>query len=171
MYADDTQFLDAEIPSNLHVLKTRVESSLSAALTWFTQNRLKINATKMEMIILSSRRQVSKADMSVQFGNDVIFPTESVKVLGVVIDQHLTWTSHITLIVQRCYCVLVCLARNRHKLPKCVRRLLVESLVFPHIRYCITVWGSCTAAQRRRVQKAINFGVRIVNGLMVCVTM
>ena len=165
MYADDTQFLDAEIPSNLHVLKTRVESSLSAALTWFTQNRLKINATKTEMIILRSRRQVSKADMSVQFGNDVIFPTESVKVLGVVIDQHLTWTSHITLIVKRCYCVLLCLARNRHKLPKCVRRLLVESLVFPHIRYCITVWGSCTAAQRRRVQKAINFGVRIVNGL------
>ena len=43
--------------------------------------------------------------------------------------------------------------------------MLVESLVFPHIRYCIAVWGSCTATQKQRVQKAINFGVRIVNGL------
>ena len=43
--------------------------------------------------------------------------------------------------------------------------MLVESLVFPHIRYCITVWGNCTAAQRQRVQKAISFGVRIVTGL------
>ena len=57
------------------------------------------------------------------------------------------------------------LARIRHKLPKCVRRLLVESLVFPHIRYCLTVWGGCTTTQRPRVQKAINFGGRIVTGL------
>ena len=41
----------------------------------------------------------------------------------------------------------------------------MESLVFPHIRYCIAVWGSCTATQKQRVRKAINFGVRIVTGL------
>ena len=43
--------------------------------------------------------------------------------------------------------------------------MLIESLVFPHIRYCITVWGNCTATQKQRVQKAANFGVRIVTGL------
>ena len=165
MYADDTQFLDAESPSNLQALKTRIESSLAASLKWFTQNRLKINPTKTEMIILKSRRQNSNSDLSIHFGNDEISPKQSVKVLGVVIDEHLSWNYPISLVVQRCYCVLVSLARIRHKLPKCVRQMLVESLVFPHIRYCITVWGNCTATQKQRVQKAINFGVRIVTGL------
>ena len=165
MYADDTQFLDADLPSNLQALKARVESSLQISLRWFAQNRLKVNPTKTEMIILSSRRQNYDAALSIDFGNDELTPKQSVKVLGVVIDQHLTWNGHISLVVQRCYCVLVSLARIRHKLPKCVRQMLVESLVFPHIRYCITVWGSCTAAQKQRVQKAINFGVRVVTGL------
>ena len=165
MYADDTQFFDAESPSNLQALKTRIESSLAASLKWFTQNRLKINPTKTEMIILKSRRQNSNSDLSIHFGNDEISPKQSVKVLGVVIDEHLSWNYHISLVVQRCYCVLVSLARITHKLPKCVRQMLIESLVFPHIRYCITVWGNCTATQKQRVQKAINFGVRIVTGL------
>ena len=41
-----TQFLDADLPSNLEALKTRIESTLAISLKWFTQNRLKINTTK-----------------------------------------------------------------------------------------------------------------------------
>ena len=165
MYADDAQFIDADFPSNHQALKARIENTLHVALKWFTQNRLKINPTKTEMVILRSRRQSTNANLTVHFGNDEIVPKRSVKILGVVIDQHMSWDCHVSLAVQRCYCVLVSLARIRHKLPKCVSRLLVESIVFPRIRYCITVWGSCTATQRQRVQKAINFGVRIVTGL------
>ena len=46
MYADDAQFLDSDVPSNLSDLKIRLETSMSAALKWFTQNRLKINPSK-----------------------------------------------------------------------------------------------------------------------------
>ena len=37
--------------------------------------------------------------------------------------------------------------------------------MFPHIQYCMCVWGSCTATQRRRLQKCINFAARVVSGL------
>ena len=164
MYADDTQFLDADYPLNIQALKSRVENSLSVALKWFVQNRLKINPAKTEMVTLRSRR-LHVENFSVYFGDDKISPSDSVRVLGVTIDSHLTWVDHISSIVRRCYCVLVGLARMRHKLPKCTRRLLVEALVFPHLRYCVNVWGSCTANQKQRVQKVINFGVRIVTGL------
>ena len=45
------------------------------------------------------------------------------------------------------------------------KKLLVQSVVLPHIRYCTTVWDGCSATQKHRIQKAINFGVRIVTGL------
>ena len=60
--------------------------------------------------------------------------------------------------------ILVSLARMRNRLPKDTKRLLIEALVFPHIRYCASVWGSCCIAQKKRVQKVINFGARIVSG-------
>ena len=163
MYADDAQFLDADYPSNIEALKSRVESSLSVALKWFIQNHLKINSAKTEMVILRSSRQ--NVDFSVSFGSDTISPAGRVRILGVTIDSHLAWVDHISCVVRRCYCVLVGVARMRQKLPKCTRRILIEALVFPHLRYCVTVWGSCTASQKQRIQKVINFGVRIVAGL------
>ena len=99
------------------------------------------------------------------FGEDEISPSDSVKILGVTLDPHLSWDSHVGIVVRRCNCVLIGLARLRHKLPKCTRQLLVQALVFPHIRYCLTVWGNCSATLRARVQKVINFGARIVYGL------
>ena len=154
-----------DCPSNTQALKSRIEESLFVGLKWFTQNRLKINPAKTEMVILKSRRQNINTDLSVQFGNDKISPASSVKVLGVTIDSQLTWENHIAFVVRKCYCVLIGLARIRHRLPRCIRQLLVEALVFPHIRYCMSVWGNCTATQKRRVQKAINFGARLVFGL------
>ena len=117
------------------------------------------------MVILKSRRQNSDTDFSVQFGGDQVSPSSSVRVLGVVIDPCMTWEKHVGQIVQRCYAVLVGLARMRHRLPQETKRMLVEALVLPHVRYCIGVWGSCTAEQKKRVQKVINFGARIVTGL------
>ena len=165
LYADDAQFLDTETPSNIDALKTRVENNLSIAVKWFTQNRLKVNPSKTEMVILKSSRQKSDTNFSVKFGSNEISPSSSVKVLGVTIDSHLTWEKHISVVVQRCYMILVGLARMRHRVPRDTKCMLVEALVFPHVRYCISVWGSCTAEKKKRVQRAINFGARIVTGL------
>ena len=90
---------------------------------------------------------------------------ESVKVLGVSLDSGLKWEHHIATIVRRCYCVLIGLARIRCRVPRETRRLLVEALVFPHLQYCMCVWGSCSATQKRRLQKCINFAARVVSGL------
>ena len=164
-YADYCQFFDAASPSETQTLKCRVENTLATFLTWFTQNRLKINPSKTEMLIIKSRRQTANTDFSVSFGDDEIFPSDSVKILGVTVDPHLSWDVHVGIIVRRCNVVLIGIARLRHKLPKCTRQLLVQTLVFPHIRYCLTVWGNCSASLKARIQKVINFGARIVSGL------
>ena len=44
------------------------------------------------------------------------------------------------------------------------KKILIEALVLPHIRYCLSVWGGCGVGERRRVQKAVNFAARIVTG-------
>ena len=84
-------------------------------MTWFTQNRLKINQAKTEMVILKSRRQNLYSNFPDLFGGVTILPSPSVKVLGVTIDTHLTWESHVTSVVQRCNMLLVGLARMRSR--------------------------------------------------------
>ena len=69
------------------------------------------------MLLIKSRRQTPNTDFSVSFDGDQIKPSDSVKILGVTIDSHfnLSWESHVGIIVQRCNCVLIGLARQRHK--------------------------------------------------------
>ena len=164
-YADDCQFLDAVPPSDISTLKCRVESTLASVLVWFTQNRLKINPSKTEICVMKSRRQTASTDFSLSVGDDEISPSSSVKILGVTIDSHLSWDLHVGKVVRRCNVILIGLARMRHRLPKCTRKILVQALVFPHIRYCLTVWGNCSCSHKARIQKVINFGARIVSGL------
>ena len=165
MYADHTQFFDFDSPKNTDELKTRVENTLSTALHWFTQNRLKINPNKTEMVIFQSKRIRDNPNFSISFDTETIYPSKSAKLLGVFLDCHLSWHDHISFVVRKCYSILVGLARTHRRIPKCTKKLLIDALVFPHIRYCLAVWGGGGVGERRRVQKAINFGARIVTGI------
>ena len=167
MYADDTQFFDSDSPKNITSLKVRIQNTLSTAQNWFTRNRLKINPSKTEMIIFQSKRITQSPDssFSISFGTDIINPSQSAKVLGVVVDRHLSWHDHVSSVVQKCYCILIGIARAHRRIPQCVKQLLIEALVFPHIRYCLSVWAGCGVGERRRVQKVINFAARVVTGL------
>ena len=150
---------------NIPQLKQRVEENLSVALLWFTQNRLKINPTKTDLLVLKSSRQNINFNFTVEFGGSELLPVESVKILGVLLDSCLTWEHHVAAITRRCYCILIGLARMQRRVPRETKRQLVEALVFPHLQYCMCVWGSCTLTQKRRLQRCVNFGARVVTGL------
>ena len=87
-------------------LKSRVEDTFETVLTWFTQNRLKVNPSKTKMLVIKSRRHTANTDFSVSFGEDEISPSDSVKILGVTLDPHLSWDSHVGIVVRRCNSIL-----------------------------------------------------------------
>ena len=101
MYADDVQFIDSETPNNVESLKARMESTLATALTWFTQNSLKINPTKTEFLLLKTRGKRTR-EITIRFGDHMLKAVPKAKVLGVIIDSALTWEDHVTMTVQRC---------------------------------------------------------------------
>ena len=79
MYADDAQFIDADTPANADALCARMEETLSTPLNWFTQNRLKINPRKTDLLLVKSPRVNTNANVEVNFGPAIIRPSSSVK--------------------------------------------------------------------------------------------
>ena len=148
MYADDTQFLDADLPVKISDLKRRVEDTLAVAGKWFVKSRLKISPSKTEMLLIHSRR-LQNISFSVSFDNSEIKPSNSVQILGVTFDSGLTWEPHVSAVVRRCYGILIGLARVRNRLPRETKRLLIEALVFSHVRYCLFVWVLVAVLLRR----------------------
>ena len=87
------------------------------ALLWFTRNRLKGKPSKTELLFLKSPRQHVAHSLNVCFGATRLTPEQSAKLLGVYLDPNLTWERHISMITQRCYYVLIGLARMQRGVP------------------------------------------------------
>ena len=167
-YADDTQLLDRSLPDpqNLASLKVRVENSLNVMQRWFSSNSLKMNPQKTDFILIGIRQTISKTEnFHLSITGSVSKPSPTIKLLGVTFDPYLTWGAHITQIVRRCNALLISLSKFRHHFDQETIKLLIETHVFPHILYCISVWGGTTKNHLTRIQKLINFSARIVTGL------
>jgi len=83
----------------------------------------------------------------------------------VIVDSGLTFDDHVSLVIRRSYATLGGLSKLSKRLPKEVKKLIVEMLVFPHLSYCLTAWAGCGKTQRRRVQRVINHCAQVVFGV------
>ena len=76
------------------------------------------------------------------------------KILGVVIDNHLDWSSQVDKIYKTVSKVLGVLWCIKRYLPRESRITFVNAFVLPHLTYCSTVWGTSTHISRlEKLQK------------------
>ena len=163
-----SQLLDSAHPDNLSGLMSRQEETLLIVRSYFTSNSLKMNPSKTTLILVGTPQNLKKtSSFRINIAGHILTPSLSVKLLGVTLDRSLLWDEHICSVVKKCYSILVCLYKIRHHLTPEARKLLIQSHVFPHILYCLSVWGGAAACHLSRVQKILYFGARIVTGTRI----
>jgi len=167
-YADDTQLLDSSLPDSgsMLQLKIRIEESMASVHNWFKTNSLKMNASKTDFILLGTKNSLRKAaNFQLDFSGSTFASSDAIKLLGVIVDQALTWDQHISVVVRRCYCILVSLNRFRRHFSTEALITIIQAHVFSQIIYCLPIWGGAADYQLHRVQKVINFAARVVTGV------
>ena len=164
-YADDTQILVSGPKSSLSDLVARLESSLTSLDIYFRSNGLKVNESKFEVLPLGTRQNLRDLpSFVVKFREVTLTPCTEAKNLGVTFDRHMTWDTHVSQLSQKCIGILTGLSHLRHYLPPAIIPTIVSSLVFSHIRYCLTVYGNGSAKNTAVVQQILNFAARVISG-------
>ena len=88
MYADDTHITYAG--SDLHWIQFILSHDLEKLSKWLVSNRITLNATKTEVMLIGSRQRLSALSDTLELSIDNI-PIEqvsSVKSLGIYIDEN-----------------------------------------------------------------------------------
>ena len=121
------------------------------------------------MLLLTKAGQIcfqcrDAPEVTLTFNGSQLLESETVKSLGLVIDRHLNFKAHVDSVVSKCTGVLIALTHARQVIPRCTLPSIVQALAISMVRYCISVYGSCSKTQLRRIQKVINFGARVVSG-------
>ena len=112
---------------------------------WMNANRLVINADKTHLMVMASRGNKAREQVSINAGGYIICPSETEKLLGGILHQSVTWKQHIqghksSLMNQLC-------SRLNGLKKVCVNasfrtRLMMANGVFmSKLSYLITLWG------------------------------
>ena len=164
-FAGDTQLLISGKKSDMQSLVNVMESSLASLYQWFCANGMKVNAAKTQMIVLGTPAMMrNMSPVVINFCGSPVPDSRVVKNLGITIDRHLNYQSHIDVLTRKCTGVLLALSHSRHVIPRSAIKPIVQGLVISIVRYGMSVYGTCGEQQMHRVQKILNFCARVVTG-------
>ena len=104
IYADDTQLYITFDLSDPSTALEKINLCISDIRTWMIKNKLKINDSKTEFLVLTSSffNQQFK-DLKINVGNTHIKPTASARNLEVIFDSHLNLEPHIINVCRSAY--------------------------------------------------------------------
>ena len=90
-YADDTQlYISFNSPDSATSLAT-LSSALDSVHAWLTSNRLSVNRSKTEFLIIGTPQQRSKLTATtLTFQGTLLTPTDSTRNLGFILDKDLS---------------------------------------------------------------------------------
>lgn len=162
-YADDVQLKLSFKVSELDQAVNSINEDLNSFYDITMKNGLKINATKTEAILIGNKKLKSELNQEIvlKVKNEKIKFSESVKNLGVVMDDQLTYKKHVTNLCQSAYAKLRSLYHLRNYISKEAKLKLSDSLVLSRLNYCDAVYGPCITAENvHKLQKVQNSCVR-----------
>ena len=76
-------------------LNKLVDGDLKHLLNWLNANKISLKVKQTEMVIFKSKKKKLEGDLKIKLCGKRLYPTESVKYLGVKIDANLTWQHHV----------------------------------------------------------------------------
>ena len=96
MFADDTNITFAA--STLIDLEKGLNTELRSLNQWLISNKLSLNVAKTEFMVIGSNQRLhsfSDDQINIEIDAKLITKVKEAKSLGVIIDEHLSWSNHI----------------------------------------------------------------------------
>jgi hypothetical protein len=103
-YVDDSKVLLSFPIKDLDQATINLEEDLARVGNWCSTNQILPNPSKIKFILIGTQQLLQRLpkEMSLTFLGEVIKPVKSASDLGVTLDTHLTFDSHITKVVSSC---------------------------------------------------------------------
>lgn len=167
-YADDTALVISGM--DWSECKLRAESALTTAISWLNQNLLTMNVNKTMYMTFSMNTVTQPPELfSIQAhtyclnvsGNcncSYLNRVNTVKYLGVYIDNILNWNPHLESLVTRVRRLIYIFKSIRHTASLDTLKIAYSSLCESIINYCNVVWGGAHKTKfllLERAQRAV----------------
>ena len=156
-YADDNTLYNFGFDAD-KVLETLV-IDFETVKDWYFNNYMVLNAGKCHFMCLGK----DSVHKYLTFNNIVMENTEEVKILGITIDNKLSFNSHIKTLCVKASQKLGALSRLSNYLNKTQKSLVFNSMIKSHFSYCPLVWMFCSRTSNNRINKLHERSLRVIH--------
>ena len=139
IFADDTTLTFTS--NSLLTLKSHINEDLNSLFNWLTANKLTLNISKTNYILFS-HPLTPIPPLSLLINQQQIQKVHETTILGVIIDQHLTFKAHIAKVKAKLVSSLFVFTKVRHLIPLQIAWSLYHSTFKAHLTYCLLIWGN-----------------------------
>lgn len=164
-YADDSQISHHFDISRVNVTTNMINADLKSISAYSYYHNLKLNPDKSSAILFcpKNKRDDVKNQLNLQLNNTPLAFSNLSKNLGLLIDEDLRFSNHVSKLIQQAYMRLKLLFASRHILNVALKKKLCESLILPIFSYCNIVYFPCLdSINKNRIQKIQNTCCRYI---------
>ena len=159
-FADDNTL--SSFAKSVTLLVEILTTESQNAIKWFSENKMIVNPDKFKSIVIHKSSQTSKPKQFL-IGNDVVEVASSVKLLGIHIDDQLSFNLHISNICKSASKQLNALVRLKSFLGFEERKVLINSSILSNFNYCPLVWSITSAKSLNKVENLQKRALRFLH--------
>ena len=144
MFADDTSL--HSVNSDLLALNNTLQENINLLTDWTELNHMSLNDKKTKSMLIVSRQKRQNITYSprLYIKNSLVEEVNEHKVLGVIIDNNLSWSSHVNNLAKRISQKVFQLSKIKHFLDLSSRLKFYHAFIQSSIDYVSTVYDQCS---------------------------
>ena len=124
---------DFNVP--VKVIKKQVNKDLKTLINWLNASKICFNVSKTELVLFRSAKKQMDFGLKLKLNGKKLCPTNSVKYLGIKIDEHLTWKPHIDGMSAKLCKANAMLSKIRHFVDQKTLKEIYHAIFESHLHY------------------------------------
>ena len=164
-FADDIQIVASCPVYSINDTVKQLFNCLSDVDVWMSQNRLKLNQSKTQLLPVGTWQQLSKINfMEIQNTDEIVKFSSEITNLGFIFDSNLSMHEHIKRLTCSCSMQLRKLRLIRSCLNKSTIETLIHAFVHSRLDYCNSLFYGIPNKSSALLQSIQNRAAKIVVG-------
>lgn len=147
-YADDNTL--SVVSNSRNDLVMSIEQQGSSMTRWFENNQMKANPDKYQTIIFGKRKANYE---TFKISGAQIVSTAQVKLLGIRIDENLSFREHASSVFKKAAKQVNAMMRLSKVLDRDTKRHVYHSFIYSNFTYCPAVWLICEKTCMNQLEK------------------
>ena len=149
-FADDNTIYAAR--EDLKDLINLLEKESEVAIKWFDDNNMVVNPEKFQAIIVGKKNK-SNDCYNLTIKDAKVIPKKSVNLLGIEIDDKLSFEKHVSTIFKKANNRLNAISRIGSALGQKEKEILINTFVYSNFNYAPLVWHFTTRKCTNKIEK------------------